>query len=461
MSDIFISYASEDRDRIKPLAQALEREGWSVWWERSAPSGRSRDEVIEAASDASKAVVVVWPETSVTSEWVTYEARKGLRRGVLFQVKLLEEVEIPPEFEHLHATRLTDWRPNQDHAGFDQFVKGLVQVIGAPSKSESQQPSVPQEQEPPSLRTDEAQPSASAAHARSKRSRLYLIVGAGLLVIVGAFVGQSFLPPLPFSLLPRNPASSQATVEFLSTEGGRLAPDPEPEPAPMVLVPAGEFMMGSRQDDLSAQSDERPAHPVYLEAFYIDQYEVTAARYAKFFHDTNRSAPKYWSQQVLEEHEQKPVIGVDWKDAAAYCSWAGKRLPTEAEWEKAARGTDQRLYPWGNVDPRLERGNFDHCCDFHGYEGLTDIGAFEEGKSFYGVYDMAGNVWEWVADWYDLGYYGKSPVRNPEGPSSGEKRLLRGGAWDSAPTYVRSAYRLKLSPNFRLDNIGFRCVRTS
>jgi len=459
MSDIFISYASEDRDRIKPLAHALEREGWSVWWERSAPSGWLLEEVIEAALDAAQAVVVVWPKTSVTCEWVLHEARKGLRRGVLFSVRLLEEAEIPQEFEHLKLMQLTDWRPNQDHVGFDQFVKDLAQVIGAPSKSKSQQPSGPQGHEPPSPGGDRGKPNVSAGRARSTQSRLYLIIAAGLLVIVGSFVGRSILPSSFSSLLPRSPASSQTTGEFLNPERQRLAPDLDP--VPMVPVSAGEFMMGSGQDDLAAQADERPVHFVYLEAFSIDQYEVTAARYAKFFQETKRSAPKYWSQQVMTQHGQKPVVGVDWKDASAYCSWAGKRLPTEAEWEKAARGTDQRLYPWGNVDSRLDRGNFDHCCDFHGYEGLTDIGTFEEGKSFYGVYDMAGNVWEWVADWYDPGYYGKSPARNPEGPSSGEKRVLRGGAWDSAPTYVRSAYRLKVSPNFRLDNIGFRCARTS
>lgn len=229
--------------------------------------------------------------------------------------------------------------------------------------------------------------------------------------------------------------------------------------APMVLVPAGEFMMGSREDDRSASNDERPAHSVYLDGYYIDQYEVTTARYAKFFQETNRSAPDYWSEQVLKRHRNKPVVGVNWNDAAAYCSWAGKRLPTEAEWEKAARGTDQQLYPWGNSSSSEQRANFDHCCDFKDYGALTDVGSFEQGKSPYGTYDMAGNVWEWVADWYGETYYGWSPERNPKGPSTRGYRVLRGGSWGDVPVMGRSATRSKTIPSLWDSSFGFRCAQ--
>lgn len=226
--------------------------------------------------------------------------------------------------------------------------------------------------------------------------------------------------------------------------------------ASMVLVSAGEFMMG---DDTSGRNDERPAHPVYLDAFYIDQYEVTTSRYAKFWQETNRPVPEYWSDQVLRQHGRKPVVGVDWSDATAYCSWAGKGLPTEAEWEKAARGTDQRVYPWGNAAPNTTLANFDRGFDFKQYGVLTDVGAFEQGKSPSGAYDMAGNVWEWVADWYDTNYYSKSPKQNPRGPSSGELRILRGGSWFNGPASVRSATRGRLTPSTRDANIGFRCAQ--
>ena len=254
-----------------------------------------------------------------------------------------------------------------------------------------------------------------------------------------------------------NTSAFQATKESLHTQSQGTTPDLGH--ASMVFVPAGEFLMGSHQDGRVGLKNEWPTHYVYLDAFYIDQYEVVTAHYSKFFQETKRVAPKYWSEQVLKLHEHKPVVGVDWDEAAAYCLWSGKRLPTEAEWEKAAQGTDQRLYPWGDVEPSQQRANIDHCCKFNGYGIVANVGSFEEGKSTYGVYDMAGNVWEWVADWYDGDYYGKSRERNPTGPAIGEKRVLRGGAWDSAPIYVRSAYRLRLSPKFRLDNIGFRCAQ--
>jgi formylglycine-generating enzyme required for sulfatase activity len=229
--------------------------------------------------------------------------------------------------------------------------------------------------------------------------------------------------------------------------------------APMVLVPAGEFMMGSREEDESADKNERPAHSVYLDAFYIDKYEVTTSRYAKFFYATNRPAPMYWSDQVVVQHGRKPVAGVDWNDATAYCAWVGKRLPTEAEWEKAARGTDQRLYPWGNEAPSKQRANFGQRVDIEFYRVVTDAGSFEQGKSPYGAYDMAGNVWEWVVDWYDENYYGKSPERNPKGPSSGETRVLRGGSWGFGPGSVRSVGRLGGTPADPSVLFGFRCVQ--
>ncbi len=330
------------------------------------------------------------------------------------------------------------------------------EVLDAPVESVSPESTTEGPEADPPSESDEDQPGASTNAARSRQSPPYLIIGAGLLVVMGAFVGQWILSPIPSSILTRNPSAFQ-TTESLRTQSQEVTQDPAP--APMVLVPAGEFMMGSRQDDKMADKDERTAHTVRLDAFHIDQYEVTTARYAKFFQETKRPAPKYWSDQIPQRHGNEPVIGVDWNDANGYCVWAGKRLPTEAEWEKAARGIDQRLYPWGNAEPNRQRANFDHCCDFKGYEALTEGGSFEQGKSPYGAYDMAGNVWEWVADRYDGGSYDESPERNPTGRLSGEKRIVRGGAWDSASAYIRSSYRLRLSPTFRLDNIGFRCAQ--
>jgi S1-C subfamily serine protease len=153
MSDIFISYASEDRDRVQSLARALEREGWSVWWDRRIPTGRSFSEVIQEALGASKAVVVVWSTRSVKSSWVQNETRKGLRRGVLFPVMLLDEVEIPLEFEHVQAAQLMDWQPEESHSGFDQFVQDIARVLGPPPGPGAQQPPVKQPREEPPSQT--------------------------------------------------------------------------------------------------------------------------------------------------------------------------------------------------------------------------------------------------------------------------------------------------------------------
>lgn len=264
---------------------------------------------------------------------------------------------------------------------------------------------------------------------------------------------------------PTNQARSPSLLEAMRQPSQGLSIEKRPstitgkDGAPMVLIPVGEFMMGSQDGDPGVQDHERPVHSVYLDAYYIDQYEVTTARYAKFFNETNRRQPEYWSANVVSAHASKPVVGVDWNDAVAYCAWAGKRLPTEAEWEKAARGTDQRPYPWGNAAASAQRANFGHCCDFKDYGVLTDVGAFEQGKSPSGAYDMAGNVWEWVADWYGENYYAKSPARNPKGPSNGEYRVLRGGSWASEPADVRSADRFRNAPTARDADVGFRCAQ--
>ena len=222
----------------------------------------------------------------------------------------------------------------------------------------------------------------------------------------------------------------------------------------MVYVPAGEFIMGSDEGD----SDERPVHTVYLDAFYIDKYEVTNSQYRKCVEAGACDVPLVPSDTTYYDNADyagHPVAYVSWNDALAYCQWAGKRLPTEAEWEKAARGTDGRTYPWGEgID-----------CDLAQYNecgGRTvPVGSKPKGASPYGALDMAGNVWEWVADWYDSGYYSQSPGRNPPGPDSSESRVLRGGSWYYGADVARCADRFWRVPVYRGSIMGFRCARGS
>jgi formylglycine-generating enzyme required for sulfatase activity len=223
----------------------------------------------------------------------------------------------------------------------------------------------------------------------------------------------------------------------------------------MAVVPAGEFTMGSVMGD----ADEHPVRRVYVDAFSMDRYQVSVGQYAKFLEATSQSAPPDWSIMNKSRHQNRPVVNVDWADADAYCTWAGKRLPTEAEWEKAARGADGRTYPWGNELPTGFHANMrkDKWSDHY---VLSPVGMYEEGKSPYGIYDMAGNVWEWVSDWYDPDYYMSSPSKNPRGPLRGESKVIRGGSWGSGPKDLRSSDRDTHVPSARGLGTGFRCAQT-
>lgn len=261
---------------------------------------------------------------------------------------------------------------------------------------------------------------------------------------------------------PPSVAKSFPTPTF-PTQPSRAETTPDHEitgkdGAPMVLIPAGEFMMGSQDNE--GEKDERPRHRVYLDAFYMDKFEVTVSLYGAFMRSTGQPTPENWNLVKTSKHNDLPVVGVDWSGADAYCHWAGKRLPTEAEWEKAARGTDGRTYPWGDESPTTRLAIYGKPFSMNAYEEkLARVDSYEAGKSPYGLYHMAGNVWEWVGDWYDQNYYGKSPERNPKGPSSGEYRVLRGGSWFVEPVFVRSATRYWTTPTTRRVYFGFRCAR--
>ncbi len=243
----------------------------------------------------------------------------------------------------------------------------------------------------------------------------------------------------------------------------RLRKHQVPQPAavsetPAIVIPEGEFLMGAGGAD--ALEDEKPQHPVWLDRFDIDLHEVTTAQYADFLAHEQRTAPWQWEAVDLPQHHDRPVIGVSWFDADAYCRWRGRRLPTEAEWEKAARGTDARAYPWGNQAPRQEWANFGLGARFSYPQVLAQVHRYEQGRSPYGLYQMAGNAGEWVADWYGTNYYEISPRKNPGGPVSGSFRVVRGGSWSDLPKYLLTYGRFRLPPETRNSYTGFRCAGT-
>jgi sulfatase modifying factor 1 len=223
--------------------------------------------------------------------------------------------------------------------------------------------------------------------------------------------------------------------------------------APMVLVPAGEFTMGSDEGD----DDEQPLHRVVLDSFYLDTFEVTNGRFAKFVAAIQSEPPwGFADQETPVVHAEQPVRWVNWMDAMGYCLWAGKRLPTEAEWEKAARGTDGRVYPWGNAPPTAAHAVFGLT---EGAETVSPIGNRDQGSSPYGVHDLAGNLYEWVTDWYDDAFYTTIPTRNPRGPSEGTAKVQRGGSYINSPYRLRSAFRTKGDPTEHDPHVGFRCAQ--
>lgn len=224
----------------------------------------------------------------------------------------------------------------------------------------------------------------------------------------------------------------------------------------LIHIPAGEFLMGSSKYDRDLETNEIPQHSVYLDAFWISQTQVTNAMYARCAAEDacQYSAGHAINPRYLDPaYADHPLVYVTWQSAMDYCTWSGGRLPTEAEWEKAARGTEGQKFTWGNTSPMLEQVNANNVVG-----DTTQVGQFLSGASVYGVLDMGGNVREWVWDWYDPYYYQYSPTDNPSGPVSGEKKVLKGAGYSDIYRFVRPANRLAHDPTSPGINRGFRCV---
>jgi len=221
----------------------------------------------------------------------------------------------------------------------------------------------------------------------------------------------------------------------------------------MVFAPAGTFPMGN-PDPGVASGDEAPVHQVTLDAFWIDRTEVSNAEYALCLEAGACATPRYWDEPVYQRfrRDDLPVIGVDWDDAVAYCEWAGARLPTEAEWEYAAAGPEANDFPWGNDLPTCDEAQWALCPG-----EVVPVDSLPAGASWVGAVNMAGNVWEWVHDYYAPAYP-SAPQVNPTGPAEGGMRVLRGGIWTAMEFLVKTTNRYYWWPDARSITIGFRCA---
>lgn len=279
--------------------------------------------------------------------------------------------------------------------------------------------------------------------------------------------------PLPTSTATATPsptATANPTKTPTATRDPNLPP-PEPEAGAvwqrpqdgmrMIYVPPGTFPMGSEE----GHSDDEPVHDVTLDGFWLDETEVTNRQYSQCFSAGECEASSYVGDAPYNGNEY-PVVDVSWDDADSYCHWAGGRLPSEAEWEYAARGPVGNIYPWGDeFDGALANYCDQNCTHSHrdvsfddGYSNTAPAGSYPDGASWIGALDMAGNVWEWVNDWYDSDYYAVSPDENPPGPKSGTYKVTRGGMADNLAVSLRSAFRNSSPPYNRTSGIGFRCV---
>ncbi|HBP10968.1 MAG TPA: hypothetical protein DD452_03420 [Nitrospina sp.] len=242
----------------------------------------------------------------------------------------------------------------------------------------------------------------------------------------------------------------------------------------MAFIPEGSFTMGFEieNDNEWGDMDEDPVHEVTLNAYWMDKYEVTSFDFAEFLNFHQASAGRFIEitpsvTVELVDGKYKPRVGlenlpvnrVSWYGADAYCRWKSKRLPTEAEWEKAARGTDQRIFPWGNEFPDNKRVTFRRKFSDLGFKVMEPVNSMSRGVSPYGIHHMAGNVWEWVADWFDGGTYEDSEQKNPQGPETGISKILRGGNWYYKAYYMRTTYRFNERPDQFNIWQGFRCAR--
>ena len=461
MKDIFLSYSSQDRERLVPLVDSLEAQGWSVFWDhRAIKVAEDWHKVIGTAIQQCRCVIVVWSKHSVNSAWVMEEALIAKSRGVLYPI-FIDPVPIPFGFTLIQAADFTAWDGDTSHQEFRRLKEQLSIRLNV--QPEPNPPLIPEPEPEPekvtsTLQSGPAETSVTSGTHVGDSSKAKLLGGLAALAIAG-FGG--------YQLIGGDTKWSESAISE-AFANGKLPK--------MVLIPAGSFMMGCRDDkESNCQDDEKPAHKVNIKQFYLAETEVTVGHYLTCVEDGGCDEPS-WRESGSEynlktgtddyykkmgdalTNESSPIVDVSWNDAQKYVQWLSKktgnkyRLPSEAEWEYAARAGTETNYSWGKDIGSNNANCLSGCGD--SFEFLSPVASFSANK--FGLFDMHGNVWEWVEDKWHRNYNGAPSGGSAWVSGSGSNRVLRGGSWSYAPRYLRSADRIFNAPDNRYDNIGFR-----
>ncbi|MCC7117924.1 MAG: SUMF1/EgtB/PvdO family nonheme iron enzyme [Anaerolineales bacterium] len=511
---VFLCHASADKPKVRELYRALKRRGVQPWLDaEDLIPGQNWEVEIPKALHSSDAIIICLSPNSVDKEgYVQKEIKFALDKamempdGRIFIIPArLEECELPFSLKKYHAVDLyekagytklmqslklrasqleratvqlpkagettieikpvveekkfpepkevkpkpqTHPTPAPDNVDVGGDVKGSVIVSGSGNVINfgNQEKSAPEKPQP-------AKPEPKKTNPPRKPKTAVIVALIGL---VGTILAALISSPWFIKIFSPTPTETQIPASQTPVPTSLPAEITDDKDIKMGLVPAGQFAMGSN----NSEEDEKPLHLVYLDAFYMDIYEVTNAAYKACVKTGGCTPPQDIGSSTRDSYygnsqfDNYPVVNVDWNQANAYCKWRDASLPTEAQWEKAARGTDGRTYPWGE-NSACGQANYASCIG-----DTTEVTGYESGKSPYGMYNMAGNVWEWVADWYAEKYYQNSPVLNPQGPGSGTFRILRGGSWSDVSD-IRMINRLSSGLSYASTVVGFRCARSS
>jgi formylglycine-generating enzyme required for sulfatase activity len=447
MTQVFISYSRKDLAFVERLAKDLTTAGWDVWYDLSSLEvGDHWGKEIQFAIQQSQVFLVVLSPNSIDSEWVEREFLYAGNHKLQIIPLVYETCDLPMWTLNMH---FFDMRGKK----YALCLEELLKVLG--KKTGTQSPISMQE----SITSRHG--GVAPAHQKRRFSPIWIIAPLILAVLIALGIWGM---PLVTARLAADAATPTVTSTPEKTSTPTRTPPPTVTRTPipgigstwtrpadgmlMVYVPGGGFTMGAFI-----------SYYVTLDAFWMDQTEVTNAMYARCVGAGACQPPSTNSSRLRSsyygdpQYADFPVIHLNWAAAGAYCVWAGARLPTDAEWEKAARGTDWLAYPWGNFDPFCSRGNYNSCQD-----DTTAVGSYPSGASPYGVLDMAGNVKEWVNDWYDETY--EPSERNPQGPTTGTYRVVRSSAYYSDLWYIRTGFRGWFDPNGGDLDLGFRCARS-